>query len=63
MTVEELKEELNKFPDDMEIGGCDYFGRVSHIENISIKEDANFKPLFVEIEINGYVDERSLTWD
>ena len=34
MTKKELIELINKYPDDMEIGGCGHYGEILQIENI-----------------------------
>ena len=56
MTVKELKEKLNEYPDDMEVGGSGHFGEILEIQYLSLYDNYDAeqtKYLALSIEYAG----------
>ena len=53
MTVKELKEKLNEFPDNMEIGGSGHFGEILELRGLFIEDMTGEKYVRMDIEWEG----------
>lgn len=51
MTIKELKSQLDKFDENLEVGGCGHFGELLQLSEVGYHVAGNY--VFLEIESAG----------